>query len=168
MAQWKDVLQYPGEDSYRLLTNKVTLALTSSNHNIMAIAITLNHHPDSVPHNPWPLVKHNYRPDTNHQFHITDISHPHHDIKMVRWYFQALWLLRLLNQEAGSTFILLYVDDDVLINPWYNLALTIIINVSPWSSCFPWMILSYVKVRWIWGDSNFWLLGGQHQLCWWY
>jgi len=58
MAQWKDVLQYPGEDSYRLLTNK------------------------------------------------------------------ALWLLRLLNQEAGSTFILLYVDDDVLINPWLLSGLT--------------------------------------------
>ena len=89
-------------------------------------------------------------------------------IKMVRWYGQALWLLRLLNQEAGSTFILLYVDDDVLINPWYHPALTIIINMSPWSSCFPWMNPSYVKVRWIWGDSNFWLVGGQYQLCWWY
>ena len=25
MARWRDVLQYPGKDSYRLLTNKVTL-----------------------------------------------------------------------------------------------------------------------------------------------
>ena len=29
MKQWGDVLQYPGEDSYRLLTNKVFLLLTN-------------------------------------------------------------------------------------------------------------------------------------------
>ena len=31
---------------------------------------------------------------------------------------QALWLLELLVQEAGPSYLLLYVDDDILINPW--------------------------------------------------
>ena len=42
MKQWGDVLQYPGEDSYRLLTNKVLLLLTNKVFLFLTNKVTLD------------------------------------------------------------------------------------------------------------------------------